>query len=69
MVSLVPPDPLEFLETLDPLDHQALLADPETVVNLYVAELSCSIFNVIAAFSDQFNAFTLTFDFTYADFA
>lgn len=43
VVSLDPLDPLELSALLDPTDHQALLADPETVVNLYVS-LSHSIY-------------------------
>lgn len=37
VVSLVILDLLDLLALLDPTDHQALLADPETVVNLYVS--------------------------------
>lgn len=34
VVSLVPLEPLDLPVLLDPMDHQALLADPETAVNL-----------------------------------
>lgn len=39
VVSLVPLDPLDLSVLLDPMDHQALLADPETVVNLDLLDL------------------------------
>lgn len=37
VVSLVLLEPLDLLALLDPTDHQALWADPETAVNLYVS--------------------------------